>query len=350
MGNGHPLIYPLPEKHDYGIGIVGAGGIVNGGHLPAYRAAGLQVKAIVDVNEAAVKQTADRWGIADYGIDYRMLLERPDIAIIDIAIPNEGRMAIVKDAVAAGKHVLIQKPFAHTLQQAREMVALAKAANVKLAVNQNARFAPFYHKVKAIIDSGSLGEPYLMTHEMRINQDAHMADTWFAQVPHFLIVDYDIHHIDLMRYWSGQTPERVFASGTKMPGQNFACNMTNLTTMEFAGGLRALLTTVDTAQHEEHFWRFSVEGTQGSLYGQIASGYQQPQIHYFSQAVPDRWVSPSIEGQWFPDAFYGIMFELMCAIQEDREPSTGGEDNLETLRVMHSIIQSVEERAVIEVK
>ncbi len=350
MAHESKLIYKLPKKHDYGIGIVGAGGIVNGAHLPAYRAAGLQVKAIADVNGAAVKQTAERWGIADFFADFRKLLERSDIDIIDIAIPNEGRVEIVKEAVAAGKHVLIQKPFAHKIEQAEEMIALARAAGVKLAVNQNARFAPFYYRVKQIIDAGHLGEIYLMTHEMRINQDAYMADTWFANVPHFLIVDYDIHHIDLMRHWSGMTPERVFVSGTRMPGQNFACDMTNLTTMEFANGLRALLTTVDTTQHDEHFWRFSVEGTKGSLYGRIENGYKHPRIEYCSSGNPGKWIRPTVRGEWFPDAFYGTMFELMQAIDEDREPSISGADNLDTLKVMHSMIRSVEEKTVIQVK
>lgn len=350
MSGGNALIHPLPHKHDYGIGIVGAGLIVNAAHIPAYRKAGLQVKAVADINANALEQTAQRYGITDVYTDYRRLLERSDIDIIDIAIPNEGRVDIVKEAVAAGKHVLIQKPFAHRLEQAEEMVRLAREAGVKLAVNQNARYAPFYHAVKQVIDSGALGELYLMTHEMRINQDAGMGDTWYAQVPHFLVVDYDIHHIDLMRYWSGMTPERVYASGTRMRGQNFACDMTVLTTMEFGNGLRAQLTTVDTTQNDEHFWRFSVEGSQGSLYGRIASGYKLPRVEYCTNGNPGRWTRLSLRGEWFPDAFYGTMFELMSAIGEDREPAIGGGDNLQTLKVMHSVMRSLERGTVEDVR
>lgn len=343
------ILYPLPARHDYGIGIVGAGMIVNAAHLPGYRKAGLQVKALCDLNEDAARQTAQRYGVADYYTSYHPLIERRDIDIIDIAIPNEGRIEIVKAAAAAGKHILMQKPFAHRLEEALEMIAIAKAANVKLVVNQNGRYAPFYYAAKQIIDSGVLGEPYLMTHEMRINQDAYMADTWFARVPHFLTVDYDIHHIDLMRYWSGMTPERVFASSTKMPGQKFASDMTILTTMEFANGLRALLTTVDTTQNDEHFWRFSVEGTKGSLYGRIEDGYKLAKVEYYTKDNPGQWVRRSVSGDWFPDAFYGTMFELMNTINEDRESSLGGDDNVRTLKVMHSIIRSKDERTVVNV-
>jgi predicted dehydrogenase len=344
------LIYPLPRKHDYGIGIVGAGGIVNHAHLPAYRQAGLNVVAICDINESSVKTTAEKWDIPFSMTDYRELLERPDIHIIDIAIPNEGRTEIVKEAVKAGKHILIQKPFAHKVEQAEEMVRLAREHGVRLAVNQNARFAPFYRKTKEIIDSGVLGELYLITHEMRINQDASMADTWFAKVPHFLLVDYEIHHLDLMRYWSGQTPERVYTSGTRMPGQKFASDMTVLTTMEFAGGLRASLTTVDTLQSDQGFWRFTVEGTKGSLYGRISHDYTVSVLEYYSQDNPGQWTHVSPPGRWFVDAFYGTMFELMNAIQEEREPSIGGQDNLGSMRLLHSMIRSTEQKAIVSVE
>jgi predicted dehydrogenase len=347
MMENEPLLYPRPAKSDYGIGIVGAGGIVNGAHLPAYRKAGLNVVAVCDINAQAAEQTARRWGVADHYSDYRALLERNDIQIIDIAIPNEGRIDIVKEAAAAGKHILIQKPFAHRYEQAVEMIQAAKDAGVRLAVNQNARFAPFYALVKRIIDSGELGEIYLLTHEMRINQDKHMGGTWFAKVPHFLIVDYEIHHIDLMRYWSGQTPEKVYASVTKMPGQNFESEMTAITTMEFASGLRASLIAVDTQQADDNFFRFTVEGSKGSLYGHTGSNYSSPSIEYWTKDRPEERSRPAIAGSWFPDAFYGTMFELMRSIDEQREASISGEDNLHTLKLLHSVIESIDTQSIV---
>jgi predicted dehydrogenase len=345
---GSQLIYPLPLKHDYGIGIVGAGGIVQT-HLAAYRKAGLNVAAVCDIRQEAAEATAGRWGIANVYTDYRLMLERPDIQIIDVAIPNEGRVDIVKEAAACGKHVLIQKPFAHTLEQAREMVEAAEQGGIRLAVNQNARFAPFYDQAKQILDSGALGTPYFMTHEMRINQDTPKAGSWYSRMPHFLLTDYEIHHIDLMRHWSGKNPERVYVSTTPMPGQNFASDMTAVSILEFAGGLRASLTSVDTKQSDEYFFRFSIEGTKGSLYGAMKSGYKFPVLEYYTADRPGEWARPSLQGEWFPDAFYGTMFELMKAIQEEREPSNGGRDNLNTLQTLHAMIASSERRQVVTV-
>lgn len=343
------LIYPLPQKHDYGIGIIGAGNIVNGAHLPAYRKAGLNVVAICDVREEAVNETAERWGIEHVYTDYRKLIERSDIQIIDIAIPNEGRIDIVKEAVAAGKHVLLQKPFAYKYEQGIQMVELAKQAGVKLAVNQNARYAPFYHLTRNILASGAIGELYFISHEMRLHQDTISKDHWISQIPeHFLLLDYEIHHIDLMRYWTGAMPSKVYASTSKMPGQNFLSDMIALVTMEFDSGLRASLTTIDTNQSDNNFWRFTAEGTNGSLRGYTMDGYRFPVVEYYRKDQ-EQWIKPSIKGSWFNDAFYGVMFEFMNAIQEDREPSIGGQDNLGTLKLLQSIIRSSESGEVIKI-
>jgi predicted dehydrogenase len=345
--SGQPsLLYPLPPKHDYGIAIIGAGSIVQT-HLTAYRKAGLNVIGICDIRREAAEATAQKWGIAHVTTDYRTLLERPDVHIVDIAIPNEGRSEIVKAAAALGKHVLIQKPFAHSFEQAKEMIQAAERGGIRLAVNQNARFAPFYYKTKQILDLGYLGVPYLMTHEMRINQDRYKAGSWYSRMAHFLLTDYEIHHIDLMRYWSGQNPESVYVSTTRMPGQNFASDMTALSILEFPDGLRATLKSVDTTQSDEHFFHFSIEGTKGSLHGLMKTGYLFPTLEYYTADRPGEWVRVSLAGSWFPDAFYGTMFELMNAIQENREPSIAGKDNYHTMRTLHAMIASSEQRRVI---
>jgi predicted dehydrogenase len=80
------------------------------------------------------------------------------------------------------------------------------------------------------------------------------------------------------------------------------------------------------------------------LYGKISRGYTEPQIEYCSHDAPGNWVRPHILGAWFPDAFYGTMFELMSAIQEEREPTLSGRDNLNTLKLLFRMIQSNEQK------
>jgi predicted dehydrogenase len=127
--------FRLPPKTDYGIGIIGCGSIVNHAHLPAYRKFGFKVVACCDIREEAARQTAERFGILKWFTDYRHLLDLPEVEIVDIAIHQQGRVEIVQAAAQAGKHILIQKPFAHDMENALAMVEVCEKFGVKLMVN-----------------------------------------------------------------------------------------------------------------------------------------------------------------------------------------------------------------------
>jgi predicted dehydrogenase len=127
---------PLPPKSDYGIGIIGCGGIVNYAHLPAYRANGLRVRACYDQNREAAEKTAREHGIPRVADSIDELLAGPAIEIVDIAITPEVQADVALQAIAAGKHLLCQKPLSTDYAQAVTVVDAARVAGVKLAVNQ----------------------------------------------------------------------------------------------------------------------------------------------------------------------------------------------------------------------
>jgi predicted dehydrogenase len=125
----------LPPKRDYGIGIVGCGGIVNYAHLPAYRANGLNVVACYDINRATAEQTAREHGIPQVAGSLAELLADERVQIVDIAVPPQHQLATVEQVAAAGKHMLCQKPLSNDYRAALRIVQLARSAGVKLAVN-----------------------------------------------------------------------------------------------------------------------------------------------------------------------------------------------------------------------
>ena len=102
----------LPTKADYGIGIVGCGGIVNYAHLPAYAAHGLRVLACYDVHAETARKTAADHGIPTVYDSLDALLADERIEIVDIAVPAAHQRPIAERALAAGKHLLCQKPLA----------------------------------------------------------------------------------------------------------------------------------------------------------------------------------------------------------------------------------------------
>src|SRR3954447_12449144 len=103
---------PLPPKSDYGIGIVGCGGIVNYAHLPAYKANGLNVVACYDKNPEAAEKTATEHGIGRIARSLEEFLADDEVQIVDLAVTPWDQPAIAEQAMAAGKHLLCQKPLA----------------------------------------------------------------------------------------------------------------------------------------------------------------------------------------------------------------------------------------------
>src|SRR5271157_917497 len=124
-----PFRPPLETyKLDYGIGIVGYAGIVRAQQLTAYRLAGYHVVAAADIR-ADRRELAKLDGIPHVYEDYRELLRRDDVDLIDCAVHHEAmdaRVAILKEAAKAGKAVLMQKPMATDLKTAEEMVRIAE--------------------------------------------------------------------------------------------------------------------------------------------------------------------------------------------------------------------------------
>ncbi len=146
-----------PKRYRPKIGLIACGGIT-AYHLKAYKSAGYDVVALCDpdINKAKARQR-EFYPAASIHADYRDLLRRDAIEIVDVATHPAQRIAILKDCIAAGKHILSQKPFVTDLTVGQKLVDLADKRGVKLAVNQNGRWAPHFSWMRAAIARNLLG-------------------------------------------------------------------------------------------------------------------------------------------------------------------------------------------------
>src|SRR4029077_19537220 len=153
----------MPRRADHGIGIVGAGAIVNYAHLPAYTKAGFKVVGITDKNHEQAERTAKQHGIPKVYATVDELLRDGDVEIADVAVYPAQQVEIVAQATAAGKHLLCQKPFADEYSKAVGRVEVAKQAQVKIAVNQQIRWDAGIRCARLLINDGWLGTPNYAT-------------------------------------------------------------------------------------------------------------------------------------------------------------------------------------------
>jgi predicted dehydrogenase len=114
--------------------------------------------AIAGRDEAGVRDAAERLGWEGYETDYHDLVARPDIQLVDVSTPGDTHKEVVLAALAAGKHVICEKPLANNLAEAREMVEAARQAGTVAVVNYNYRRVPAVQFVKKLLDDGALGE------------------------------------------------------------------------------------------------------------------------------------------------------------------------------------------------
>jgi predicted dehydrogenase len=116
------------------------------------------LKAVCGRNEANAKSFADQWGYESYETDWRKLIERKDIDLIDIATPNDTHAEIAIAAAKAGKIVMCEKPLGRNPAEAEAMVAAVESAKVANMVWYNYRRVPAVTLAKQLIDEGKLGK------------------------------------------------------------------------------------------------------------------------------------------------------------------------------------------------
>lgn len=338
-----PAPPPDDVKRRYRIGVVGCGGIMRGAHLRAYRNFGYTVSACCDLLEENARLAAAEYGIPFQTADLDALLARDDVDVIDLAVHASQRRPVVERIAAAGKPVLSQKPFALHFADAVAMVQTCERAGVSLMINQQARWAPAHRALKLLIERGVLGHIYAVSHVLRSFQD--VPGSWYAALEHFNIIDHGIHYIDLSRYFTGYTPERVKCTSTRMPGQAAVSPMIYTMSLEYAPEAEVMTSLhfnniVQSRAAHSHTWY--IDGTEGSVWA------SQSELHVSFKDNPLQTQTFAIQGSWFPDAFGGSMAERMFSLAEAREPQTSGRDNLNSIKIAYAAVRSSEEgRAVV---
>ena len=141
------------------VGIVGCGEVVQTLHLPSLFQLSEQfrITALCDVSNEVVQQLGDRWQVAKRFLDYRELIAQADVDIVLVANPPAYHTEVTLAAIAAGKHVLVEKPMCITLREAEEVMAAQAKAGVIVQVGYMRRYAPaFVHACELVAQLGPI--------------------------------------------------------------------------------------------------------------------------------------------------------------------------------------------------
>ncbi|MBE6631776.1 MAG: Gfo/Idh/MocA family oxidoreductase [Ruminococcaceae bacterium] len=145
------------------IGIIGCGGIANGKHMPALKAANdCSMVAFCDIVVERAEKAAAQYGIEGAKVyeDYKELLKDPSIDVVHVCTPNRSHSFITVDALEAGKHVMCEKPMAINSEEAKKMIDAAKRTGKKLSIGYQNRFRDDSLYMKKEAEDGTFGDIY----------------------------------------------------------------------------------------------------------------------------------------------------------------------------------------------
>ena len=180
----------------------------------------------------------------------------------------------MEQAIAAGKHLLCQKPFADEYANAVRAVELAKRANLKIAVNQQMRWDPGIRCARLLIDDNWLGTPTYASIQVHCKTDWSLWP-WIYQGERVEIMFHSIHYIGSFRYLLGE-PARVFTSGSRAPGETTKAETKTLSIWEYDSGFQVLIVVCHATWKYYSYALFRLEGTEGVIKGTIGLMYNYP--------------------------------------------------------------------------
>ena len=209
---------------ELGIGMIGYG-FIGKMHTYAYTSipfcyspppAKFRLVGVCTAHEETAQQAVEQAGYEFGTTDYRKLLERDDIHIINCCVPNYLHKEMVVDAVSAGKHVYCEKPMAMNLSEAQQMLEAAEKAGVVHQITFHNRFSPAMLRAKQLVDEGFLGQPmsFRVAYLHSGYVDPNRPMSWRLdkkQGGGGALYDLGSHAIDLIRYLLSDCT-KVFAS------------------------------------------------------------------------------------------------------------------------------------------
>jgi predicted dehydrogenase len=314
------------------------------GSDPRFRPVGL-----IDVNSVAAKTAQYKLGLAGHknvpifsGLNGALTQIEADALII--CTPTKTHAEFAKMAFVVGMHVLVEKGMTMDWEQAKQMVADADAAWVKLVVAQNYRYHPCEQTIKYILSKpdhpfspGTVKFVDYVHHRYR-------PEPRNFDYPNAMIWDMSCHHVDSLSYWLGLA-KRVTARSYAAPWTNYTYDANVSAFIEYEGG--AVCNYVLTHDATMAHWRIAFQGDKGAL---VLTDHEKlkfyPKPGQQLGSSEDRAVECDVMD--CVSAEHCIVDEFFKYVVEDVEPGISGKQNLQTLKVCEALIRSAKSQKPVE--
>lgn len=346
------------------IGIVGLGGIGNL-HASIWKKDELaDLVAVCDVVKEKADQAAERFGVKAYYSLKDMIENEPDLQIVDVTtggIDNGSwHYEPAMEAVGYGKHVLVEKPLCHDIQEARELYALAEKKKVYLGCNLNHYFTPPAEKAKQLMDNGDIGELVYCMAKMGFNGgEANYGLAGSPKIkghPYFHMKAFLTHPFSVMRHFCGDITHIQTFSDTPGFRRNKGDVMVSINSihMKFANGGTGYLLSQrgDAVYGLGGWWSLEVAGSKGTF--TIENCVEKLSYWKAEKGVPAISVQPAPEvtdygtndfNSTFGNRLHAFLEDITNGVPRENLRANG-RDALAVLEYTFAVIESYEQGGV----
>lgn len=338
-----------------------------------------RMKVICGRSARGVEQARNALGWEEAATDWKDVVRRPDIELVDVCTPGDSHAEIAIAAAKAGKHVFCEKPLANSLKDAERMLAAVEKAGVAHMICHNYRRAPAVQLARQIIAKGQLGEirHYRGTYLQDWMSDPAAPFNWRldrTKAGSGALGDIASHSIDLARFLVGEISEVAADLKTFVPTRAEAGKPRSRRTVtvddaamalvRFTSGAVGTIEATRMAPGRKNYNRFEINGRLGSIafnlerLNELEVYFESdpPHLRGFRTIMVTEPVHPYV-GHWWPPGhivgyehtFTHTVYDLVNAIADHKIPTPNFVDGVENQRVLHAIERASNSRRWVKV-
>lgn len=326
-----------------GFGVIGCGRVAPRHAQSVQELPAARLVAVADV----VKSRAERFGreySAQFFTDYRYLLDCKEINVVNICTPSGLHAKIGIEAAQAGKHIIVEKPIALSLEDADRLIEAARTSNVKLCVVLQNRYNPPMRDLHHAVTAGALGRILLGNATVRwYRPQEYYEDGWHGTwaMDGGALMNQSIHHIDALQWLMGEV-DNVFAY-TATLAHTMEAEDTGVAVLHFTSGALGSIEGSTITFPENLEGSVAVFGERGSA--KIGGTALNRKVLWKIEGQIEHERELLTRDQVDPPSVYGtshkaVLADMLRAIREDHQPETNGAEARTSLALVIAIYES----------
>jgi myo-inositol 2-dehydrogenase/D-chiro-inositol 1-dehydrogenase len=330
------------------VAVLGAGFIADI-HVECYHrfVPDAEIVAVYTRNAENAEKFAKKHGIPKWYTDMDEIINQSGCEIVDIGLPNFLHAKAALMAAKAGKHIIIEKPLSVTLEEADEMIAACKAANVKLMYAEELCFAPKYERVRQMVNEGAIGDIFMLK---QAEKHSGPHSDWFYDINLSgggVLMDMGCHAFQWFRWMLNRTKAiSVYAAlGTVYHKNRTKSEDNSVVIIEFENGVTAVAEN-SWAKHGGMDDRSEVYGTGGVIYADLFMGnaslaYSKNGYGYAMEKADTTvgWSFPVFE-EAFNQGYPHELHHFVDCVRNNKEALVTGEDGRAVLELLYAAYAS----------